>query len=504
MAVLAIELTFPPATELEAPRYEPWTMAARWEETLVEKVQGFGGILLQRSPSLLAIIFGIPRTLEQLPQRAVQAALVIRHLITEARRSEEGQPCPEVRLAAHVGALLVESQAGAPTEHVLAVGDTLALPVRLLGQAAPGEIVVSPDVGRLVEGWFELEAREVPLGGETPGRIIAYTVTGLGPRRFPLARLERWVQSRFVGRERELAALEDLRAQAEGGRGQVVGIVGEPGVGKSRLGYEFTRSPRSHGWLVLESTAVSYGKTTAYLPVIDLLKAYFQIEDHDEPRKMHEKVTGKLLTLDEALRPTLPALLALLEVPVEDPEWQALDPLQRRQRTLDAVKRLLLRESQVQPVLLVFEDLHWSDTETQVFLDSLIESLPTHRILLLVSFRPEYQHGWGNKTYATQLRLDPLPPERAEELLEALLGGKGGAQHAAPLQALKQLLIEQTEGNPFFLEESVWTLVEQGVLVRDPNGGAGLRPAPTMNLSEIRMPATVQAVLAARIGRLPP
>jgi len=117
-------------------------------------------------------------------------------------------------------------------------------------------------------------------------------------------------------------------AKAEGGRGQVVGIVGEPGVGKSRLGYEFTRSPRSHGWLVLESTAVSYGKTTAYLPVIDLLKAYFQIEDRDESRKMCEKVTGKLLTLDEALRPTLPAILALLEAPVEDPEWQALDSLQ--------------------------------------------------------------------------------------------------------------------------------------------------------------------------------
>src|SRR3989441_3092431 len=264
-------------------------------------------------------------------------------------------------------------------------------------------------------------------------------------------------------------------------------------LGKSRLLYEFTRSHHTHGWLLLASNSVSYGKATAYLPMLDLLRGYFQIEPQDDARRRREKVTGKLLTLDRALEPTLQALLALLEVPVEDPQWHAFDPPQRRQRTLEAIKRLLLRESQEQPLLLVFEDLHWIDAETQALLDSLVESLPTARLLLLVNYRPEYQHGWGSKTYYTQLRLDPLPPASADEFLHALLGDNPS------LAALKPLLIARTAGNPFFLEESVRTLVETGVLVGTPGAYRLAQALPT-----IQGPATVQAVLAARIDRLPP
>ena len=209
--------------------------------------------------------------------------------------------------------------------------------------------------------------------------------------------------------------------------------------------------------------------------------------------RCREKLTGKLLTLDAALGPTLPAFLTLLDVPVEDRHWQDLDPAQRRQRTLEAIKGLLLRESQVQPLLLVFENLHWIDTETQAVLDSLIDSLPTARLLLLVNYRPEYQHGWGNKTYYTQLRLDPLPPASAEELLQALLGDDPS------LVPLKRLLIERTEGNPFFLEESVRALVETGVLVGERGAYRLAKP-----LESMQVPATVHAVLAARIDRLPP
>ncbi len=191
-------------------------------------------------------------------------------------------------------------------------------------------------------------------------------------------------------------------------------------------------------------------------PCVELLKAYFQIDGRDEARKIREKVTGKLVTLDPTLGPTLPAFLTLLDVAVEDASWQALDPPQRRQRTLQAIKALLLRESQVQPVLVVCENLHWIDAETQALLESLLESLPTARLLLLVNYRPEYQHGWGQKSYYTQLRLDPLPQASAEDLLDALLGEDAG------FTPLKRLLIARTEGNPFFLEESVRTLVETG------------------------------------------
>ena len=173
-------------------------------------------------------------------------------------------------------------------------------------------------------------------------------------------------------------------------------------MGKSRLVWELTHSHRVHGWLIVQSASVSYGKATAYLPVIELLRGYFAIESRDDPRKIREKVTGKVLTLAPALGPAVPAFLALLDVPVDEASWHALDPLQRRQQTLDAVKRLLLRESEVQPLVVVFEDLHWIDGETQALLDSLVESLPAARLLLLVNYRPEYQPRLG--------RQDLLPP----------------------------------------------------------------------------------------------
>jgi len=204
-------------------------------------------------------------------------------------------------------------------------------------------------------------------------------------------------------------------------------------------------------------------------------------------------VTGHLLTLDEALQETIPALLALLDALPADSPFLTFDPPQRRQRTRAALKRVLLRETQVQPLLLVFEDLHWIDSETQALLEGLIESLPTARLLLLVNYRPEYQHGWGNKTYYTQLRLDPLPPVSATELLHALLGDDPS------LEPLTLLLIAHTEGNPFFLEESVHTLVETGVLVGTPRAYRLAQAVPS-----IQVPATVQAVLAARIDRRRP
>jgi predicted ATPase len=186
-------------------------------------------------------------------------------------------------------------------------------------------------------------------------------------------------------------------------------------------------------------------------------------------------------------------VLWLLDALPEDSDFLAGDPAERRRRTLAAVKRVLLRESQVQPLLLVFEDLHWVDSETQAFLDSLVESLPAARILLAVNYRPEYRHGWGSKTYYRQLRIDPLPPESAGELLEGLLGGDSS------IAPLKPLLVERTEGNPLFLEESVRTLVETGAL-------AGARGAYRLvhGLQTIRVPPTVQSILASRIDRLAP
>ena len=296
----------------------------------------------------------------------------------------------------------------------------------------------------------------------------------------------------FVGRDTELAALVQALARAKDGHGQVVAVVGEAGVGKSRLVYECVHAHHTQGWRVLESASVSYGKATPYFPVLDLLRRYAHLDERDDPRTIRAKVTGQLLTLDEALQDAIPPLLALLDALPADSPFLTLDPPHRRQRTLTALKRVLLRESQVQPMLVVFEDLHWIDAETQALLDSLVESLPTARLLLLVNYRPEYQHGWGSKTYYTQIRLDPLPPASAEALLQALLGDDPS------LVPLKTLLIARTEGNPFFLEETVRTLVETGTFV-----GASGAYRLAHDLRTIQVPPTVQAVLAARIDRLP-
>jgi tetratricopeptide (TPR) repeat protein len=299
--------------------------------------------------------------------------------------------------------------------------------------------------------------------------------------------------TRFVGREREVDALGQAVQRATEGHGQIVALVGEPGVGKSRLVWEFTRSHRTAKWLVLESGSVSYGKASAYRPVIDLLKTYFQIEDRDDVRRVREKVIGKLYTLDRALESSVPALLSLLDAPVDDQQWERLDPPQRRSRMLEACRLLLLRESRVQPLVVVFEDLHWIDNETQAFLDGLVESLPTAKILLLVNYRPEYHNHWTLKTYYTQIRVDPLSQDSAEELLTALLGPDPG------MASLREILIARTDGNPFFLEESVRSLVETGALTGE-RGAYRLVTA----LTAVEVPATVQAILAARIDRLSP
>jgi tetratricopeptide (TPR) repeat protein len=359
--------------------------------------------------------------------------------------------------------------------------------------AKPGSTLITADALKLAEGYVQVKPLgAVPVKGlETPTPV--YELTGIVPTRSRFQASVARGLTRFVGREGELQQLCQALERAAAGHGQAVAVVGEAGVGKSRLVWEFTRSHRTQGWLVLESGSVSYGKATPYLPVIELLKGYCRIQERDEPREIPERVAGKLLTLDGALLTLMTPILALLDVTVDDAAWAALDPPQRRQRTLEAVKRLLLRESQIQPLLLIFEDLHWIDSETQALLDSLMESLPTAGVLLLVTYRPEYQHKWGGKPQYLRLQVDPLPRESAQELLETLLGADG------TLEALKRALIGRTEGNPFFLEESVQALMETQVLAGK-RGACRLTKAPGL----WQIPATTQAILAARIDRLAP
>src|SRR5262245_2172543 len=464
-------------------------------ERMMEAVHRYEGTVNQVMGDGIMALFGAPLAHEDHAVRACYAAhdmqTAIRRYADEVWRTHG--ITVQIRVGLNSGEVVVRAIGSDLRMDYTAVGQTTHLAARMEQLALPGTIRLTGETLRLAEGYLEVKSLgPVPVKGlET--HIDVYEMVGTGPRRSRLHAAAARGLTRFVGRESELEQLRQALSRAAAGHGQVVAIVGEPGVGKSRLVWEVTHSHRVHGWLVLQAGSVSYGKATSYLPVIDLLKGYFAIEDRDGPRAVQEKLTGKLLTLDRAQEGSLPAFLALLEVPPDNPQWHSLDPLQRRRRTLDAVKRLLLRESQVQPLLLVFEDLHWIDSEHQALLDGLVESLPAARLLLLVNYRPEYQHPWGSRTSYMQLRLDPLAPESAEQLLGALLGPDAG------LDALKRVLIERTEGNPFFLEESVRTLVETGALSGERGAYRLARPVPT-----IQVPATVQAVLAARIDRLPP
>ena len=464
-------------------------------ERMMAAVHRYEGTVNQVMGDGIMALFGAPIAHEDHAVRACYAALAmqeaIRRYSEEVRRGHGLEV--QIRVGLNAGEVVVRAIGNDLHMDYSAIGQTTHLAARMEQLAPPGSIRLTAETWRLAEGFVQV----TPLG-PVPVKGLAAPVEVcelVGRRPGPHA-------PAGLGR----AGADPVRGATGGARGPAPGL--GPGRGRARAGGGGGRGrrggqnpplPRVHpgvahpGLAVLESRSASYGQATPYLPVIDLLKAYFQLDDRDDGRRIREKLTGRLLTLDPALGPTLPAFLALLEVPGEDPSWQALDPSQRRQRTLEALTRLFLRESQAQPLLLVFENLHWIDAETQACLDGLVERLPAARLFLLVNYRPEYRHGWGRHPFYTQLRLDPLPPASAEGMLQGLLGDDAG------LEPLKARLIAHTQGNPFFLEESVRTLVETQVLVGE-RGAYRLAKA----LPSIQVPATVQAVLAARIDRLPP
>ena len=457
----------------------PWN-PVRALTVIADKIRGFGGCVQELAAMTIVGAFGL-EPVENAPNSAALAALAIQKAAERARRVDSRVPA--VKIAVHATQVMVDRANGVARFNLEDKGATETALAALSDVGQANSILISAAAAAFLERRFEL-ARQPCRGVAGPlYRLIGPERTGFG--------LGGRALTRFVGRQRELAIVCDQLAQAERERGQVVAVVGEPGVGKSRFVYELTRADCARGWRILSCRAVSYGVTTPLLPIVELLKSYFDIEDRDDERRMREKATGKLLTLDRALEPHLTPLLALLDIPVEDEKWKPLDPVQKRMRTLEACKRLILCEAQVQPLVLVFEDLQWIDSETQALLDSLVESLPTARLLLMVNFRPEYPPRWGTKTYYTQLRIDPLSGESVEELLGTLLGTDPSVQPLAPV------LIQRVQGNPLYLEESVRTLVETGAL-------QGIRGAYrlTTQVTSIQVPATVQAILATRIDRL--
>jgi AAA ATPase domain/Adenylate and Guanylate cyclase catalytic domain len=395
----------------------------------MEAVHRYEGTVNQVMGDGIMALFGAPLAHEDHAVRACYAALRMQESVAQYAEGvfrSHGVPL-QIRVGLNSGEVVVRSIGSDLHMDYTAVGQTTHLAARMEQLADAGVVLLAPATFGLAKDFILVRALgPTPVKGVSEP-IDVYELTGATAVRSRFQAHAARGLTKFVGRTGEMAKLVDAIEQARQGRGQVVAVVGEPGVGKSRLFWEFAHSHRTDRCLVLEASSVSYGTATTYSPVIELLRGYFQIEPRDDMPKIREQVTGKLFSLEPALESMLPALLALLDVPVDDDEpWTRLDPAQRRQRTLDAVRRLLLRESRVQPLVVIFEDLHWIDGETQAVLDGLVESVPTAQLMLLVNYRPEYQHRWGSKTYYQQLRMDPLLTASAAELLEGLLGTAQG------------------------------------------------------------------------------
>jgi class 3 adenylate cyclase/tetratricopeptide (TPR) repeat protein len=463
-------------------------------ERMMDAVHRYEGTVNRVMGDGILALFGVPIAHENHALRACYAALMMQESVTsfstELRRTEGLNV--QIRVGVNSGEVIVHSIRKDLELDYTVVGLTAHLAARMEQIATPGTIVITPDVQRLVEGYVDVSPLgAVPIKGlSTP--LEVYQLIGASSARSRVQASAARGLTRFVGRGDEIATLHETLQLAQGGQGQVVAVIGEAGIGKSRLIHEFVHSEATRGWLTLETTTVSYGRATPYLPIIDLLRDYFKINQRDDVRTVRERITGRLLTLDQSFQNLIPPLFWLLDVLPTDHQFYTLDPIQRRQQTVQAFKRLIVRESRLQPLILVFEDLHWTDSLSIGLIQEVVDSLPDDRIIVVVSYRSEYHEQWDTRSYYRQMRLAPLQRASIDGLLEALVGSD------PTLLAVRKLLIERAEGNPFFLEELVRSLVETKVL----DGERG-KYRVAMPISSIKVPPQVQSVIAARIDRLP-
>ena len=460
---------------------------------MIDAVRRYDGHVVQSTGDGIFALFGAPVAHEDHPQRSLYTALRLNEEIRRLsdRLRSEGRPPIQIRAGANTGEVVVRQiQTGDQTIEYTPIGHTVNLASRIQALANGGSIVISDATRKLVEGFFALRSMGPTRLKGINEPIVVHEVIGLGPLR---TRLEKSVGrglSKFVGRSREKAVFQDAAERTRSGEGQIVAVVAEPGVGKSRLFHEF-KTEASASWTVMEAFSVSHAKGWAFLPVIEMLQAYFGIGSEDAPSLRRDRVAAKLDQLDPALETALPFIGSLLEFGNDDERLAGMNPQLRRARILEAVVDLLVSEAKKQRLMLIVEDLQWLDDESQAVLDLLVERLPTTQLLLLVNFRPEYALRWGTRPNCRQVRLDALDENNAEEMLTAMLG-------ASPdLLPLKQVIIETTGGTPFFMEETVQTLFDEGALARENGRTRLVKP-----LASLRIPPTVQAILAARIDRL--
>jgi class 3 adenylate cyclase/tetratricopeptide (TPR) repeat protein len=481
---------------------------------MMDAVHKYEGTVNQVLGDGIMALFGAPLAHEDHALRACYASLAMQDEMRGYRQrlGQSEESGLHIGIGMNSGEVVVRSIDTDLNIDYSALGHTTHLAARMQELAGPGIALMSASTLRQVEGFVHVQSLGPVQAKGVSQPVEAYSLIGATTARTRVQAGAARGLTPLVGRSTEIDIFNKLVQRVSTGRGQILAMIGEPGIGKSRLVHEFTRHQLPPGWLVLEGASASYGKATSYLPLVEMLRHYFGIASGEGSDDVQTRVVTQILELDSALKDAIAPILSLLgALPNEnttdrDRDWLAqmpdipemirrfnsMDPQQRRRYILDALKRIWIRESRRQNLLLVFEDLHWIDHETQAFLDFLVESLPMARLLLLVNYRPEYNHLWSDKSYYTQLRVDPLQTSSAEELLSKLLGNN------PDLSPLKQLLVKRTDGNPFFAEESVRSLVETGVVTGEKGA---YRPA--LKIDDLVIPITVQSLVADRVDRLP-
>jgi class 3 adenylate cyclase/tetratricopeptide (TPR) repeat protein len=467
----------------------------RFFAILSEGVHRFEGTINQFTGDGIMGLFGAPIAHEDHAQRACYAAL---HLKDELRRYAEDLKRSQglsfsVRMGLNSGEVVVGKIGDDLRMDYTAQGQTVGLAARMEQLAAPGSAYLTEHTAKLVSGFFQLRdlgSFEIK-GMRDPVRVNE--LEGVGRMRTRLEVSHARGFSKFVGRQSEMAALEAALERAIAGNAQVIGVVADPGTGKSRLCYEFAERCRARGIVVYEAHGLSHTKLMPFHPILELLRAVFRITEQDGNEAAREKIAGRMLLLDETLADGLPLMFDFLGVP--DPERPAppLGPEGRQRQLLDVIRRLARARSAREPAVFLFEDLHWFDRASEEFIENLVvEIAPDNRTLMLLNFRPEYRAAWMRRSYYQQLPLLPLGTEAIKELFADLLGTDSS------LRPLTEHIQERTGGNPFFIEEIVQSLIETGIVAGSRGRYRLVTPA-----TEVGLPATVQSVLAARIDRLP-
>ncbi|NIS63101.1 MAG: AAA family ATPase, partial [Proteobacteria bacterium] len=460
---------------------------------LMDEIHNYEGTINQFTGDGVMSLFGAPVAHEDHAQRGCYAALSIQKAIGEYSGKVK-KDCGvdfKMRIGLNSGPVIVGSIGDDLRMDYTAVGDTTNLASRMESMAKPGSILVSKNTYKIARDFFVLgslgkvevkgkeasvEAYELIKPSEVETRIEASVVKGL---------------TKFVGREKELEALEKAFEKTQSGFGQVVGLVGEAGVGKSRLILELRHMLSKGEYSYLEGRCLHYGGSMAYLPILDILRSYFEIKEGDREFLIKKKIEKKILGLDEKLQGVLPPFHELLSLAVDDEAYQKLEPKEKREKTFEAIRDLLVRESQNKPIILVVEDLQWVDKTSEEFLDYLIGWLANTHIVLILLYRPEHTHSWGSRSYYTQIGLDQLSTKTSAELVQSIL------ERGEVVPELRELILTRAAGNPLFMEEFTRSLLENGSIQRKDHQYVLSRKA-----SEIDVPDTIQGIVAARMDRL--